>query len=104
MCFTKLAHDSERARILLYTDPYMPPVRSLLYTFGWKCLSVRIGDAKRRLVAVPAYGHAERLPACLEAHLFVLLNAQSKHFAHIQDLCSNALTNWAQPSNNENDK
>ncbi len=37
--FTKLANDSDRARIRLYTDPYMPQARSLLYTFGCKfCL------------------------------------------------------------------
>ena len=37
----------------MYTVPYMPPARSILYTFGCKCLSVRIGDDKRRLVSVP---------------------------------------------------
>ncbi len=37
----------------MYTDPNIPPARSILYTFGWKFLSVRIGDAERRLVAVP---------------------------------------------------
>ena len=51
--FSKLANDSDMTQIDCTLFPTCRRQRSILYTFGCKCLSVRICYAQRRLVAVP---------------------------------------------------